>query len=142
MFVRNKSGIFEVEKRKIWCADINDYVEKDVIIKNGENVMALNVFEELTSKVIKESENISDLVDGYWIELEKYTDPIFKPNRHIVNDILNKWIESDKETKTDSVKTLTVYGSIYIRGKGWTHVSKVYVENGEIKEELLYAKGM
>ena len=97
----------------------------------------IDKFESIFGKVIKESENISDLVDGYWWENSHYHDPIFNPNIYIAKERLESWLECDKELETNLSKDISVYGSIYINGEGWKHVSKLIVENNEIKEVLL-----
>ena len=80
---------------------------------------------------------ISDLTDGYWWENEHYSDPIFNPNVYAATERLQAWIDSDKQLNSNTVKDIAVYGSVYIKGDGWHHISKLVVEGDKIKEVLL-----
>lgn len=89
-------------------------------------------------RIFREADSIHELVDAYWWENDNYKDPIFTPTYWHAKDRLKAWLNSDKELKTNNLKDITIYGSIYINGQGWKHVSKLTIdENGEFKEELI-----
>lgn len=129
-YIRTKDGIYEVVKE-----------EKDYFIislKNIEedcyDVPCIN-----RKDIIKQSDDVEDLFDGFWWENEDYSEPIFVSNKGYLIDKINAWKQSDKELNTDSFSKISVYGSIYIKGQGWAHVAKMkgILPNGEIDWELL-----
>ena len=75
---------------------------------------------------------IEELCDAFWWENEDYKEPIFIPNYLLALDKFNAWKESDKALKTNLLDKITIYGSIYIKGKGWKHVAKMN-EKGELE---------
>lgn len=128
-YVRTRVGIYEYDEEKPYFLD-----ESQTLYISNKNKLAIP-----EKDVIKKSNNLSDLVDGYWWENTHYTDPIFNPNVHIAKEHLNSWLESDKLLGTNLIKDITVYGSIYIKGQGWKHLSKLIYNSGkdDFEEELI-----
>lgn len=129
------------------------YVAKYVKLKNGKVVDVSDWtddgdcyhkwFDEddkrllFKDEIIKRADNISDLCNGYWWENKNYEEPIFNPNVHIAKERLEKWLESDKALNANALADITVYGSTYTKGVGWTHVSQLVITNEGVKEILL-----
>ena len=78
------------------------------------------------------ADTIEELCDGFWWENEMYKEPIFIPNYLIALDRIDAWKESDKELKSNSLDRITIFGSIYIKGKGWFHIAKMN-DKGELE---------
>ena len=110
-YLRTKDGIFIGNKNKVGAWEINapyKIFDRDIVAK-------ANTMEELC--------------DGFWWENTAYSDPIFIPNFGLVLDRIRAWKESDQELDTHGFDKITIYGSIYIKGKGWVHSCKVNKES-------------
>lgn len=129
-YIRTKDGIYEVAKEQK-----NNFL---VSLKNIEedcyDVPCIN-----KKDILKQANAIPELCDGFWWENEDYSEPIFISNKEFLMDRLNSWKQSDKELGTDCFSKISVYGSIYIKGKGWAHVAKMkgVLPNGEVNWKLL-----
>ena len=82
--------------------------------------------------IIKQADTIEELCDGFWWENKMYDEPIFIPNYQLALDRFNSWKQSDKALNSNCLANITIYGSIYIKGKGWFHVAKMN-SNGELE---------
>lgn len=71
------------------------------------------------------ADTIEELCDGFWWEDDFYKDPIFMPNHYIVLERVKAWEDSDKELLTNEFARISIYASIYVKGKGWVHVAKM-----------------
>lgn len=91
------------------------------------------------SEIVKQANTIEELFDGFWWENEDYSEPIFVNNKRYLIDRLTAWKQSDKLLNINELSKISVYGSIYIKGKGWAHVAKMkgILPNGEVDWELL-----
>ena len=74
-----------------------------------------------------------ELCDGFWWENSRYDDPIFIPNYLLVLDRIKAWKDSDIKLQDNSFERIQIYGSIYIRGKGWKHVGKINKETEKLE---------
>ena len=121
-YIRTKDRVFKA--REEFCKGYYD--------KFGNPVF----FED----VIKQSDTIEELMDGFWWEDDFYKAPIFISNYQFVLDRVQNWVESDKKLSTTEFARINIYASIYAKGKGWLHVAKMkgILPNGEIDWELCY----
>lgn len=138
-YVRTKSNkIYEIEKLIARSKMLPGVNEEEIAIislaanENRENMLGWQ------RRIVKEADSIHELVDAYWWENINYKDPIYTPTYWHAEERLKAWLESDLKLGADNLKEITVYGSIYVKGEGWHHVSKLSIDkNGEIKEELI-----
>lgn len=73
----------------------------------------------------KQADTVEELCDGFWWENKMYDEPIFIPNYQLALDRFNAWKQSDEALDSNCLANITLYGSIYIKGKGWSHVAKM-----------------
>ena len=84
------------------------------------------------STIVKASDTIEGLCDGFWWENKKYDEPIFIPNYPLALERFNAWKQYDEAFDVDSLANITIYGSIYIKGQGWQHIAK-FNKKGELE---------
>ena len=124
-YIKTKNRIYKVE---------NEYI--DLGIRKGYIIGETALIK--SEQVVLQGENLSDLVDGYWWENKNYSDPIFIPNFGLVENRMKAWIKSDNILESNAFDDITIYGSMYVKGKGWIHMTKVSVDiDGKIKEVLI-----
>ena len=116
-YIRTKDGIIDLYNINLSYMIVDNYIDFN----------SLGRYE-----IIKQADTIEELCDGFWWENTMYKEPIFIPNYLLALDRFNAWKESDKELKSNSLDRITIYGSIYIKGKGWVHVAKMN-EKGELE---------
>ena len=138
-YVRTKDDIYEVAKIIQDC-DVEDAYVVNLPKSEWDYDEDNKLFYEESKtdsfwkhEIIKESENLEDLVDGFWWENEMYDDPIFIPNYGLAIERINSWKESDKKFNTSSLSRIKIYASIYIRGSGWKHLAKLNNESEELE---------
>ena len=129
-YIRTKDGIFEVKATP----------QSNAIYKGSHTYCIYDHIEmvdrDITEKdILEQADTIEELCDGFWWENTMYKEPIFIPNFGLALDRIKAWKESDKELDSHDFDRITIYGSIYIKGKGWKHGCKVNKESE--KSELL-----
>ena len=123
-YIRTKDGIYEVKA-----------TPQNNAIYKGSNIYCIYDHIKMIrkdineSEILKQADIIEELCDAFWWENTAYKEPIFIPNYGLVLDRVKAWKESDKELDSHDFDRITIYGSIYIKGKGWKHVCKVNKES-------------
>lgn len=80
------------------------------------------------SDILKETDTLEQLCDGFWWEDRSYKEgqlPSYIPNFQVALDKIHMWKQSDEALNTKCLDKVSLYGSIYVPGRGWIHVAKV-----------------
>ncbi len=139
MYIRTKDNVYKVSSTIV---DRNNEVlsyDYSYSYSNGDGTATLVQKTISPAEVLKKGDTVEEVIDAYWWENTDFTDPIYNPNKYVAEERLEEWLKSDKELHRNDLNKIDVYGSIYIKGYGWKHVSKLYIDqNGKVTELYLH----